>query len=235
MIVVAAGRIDHDALVAQTTREFAGLARDAADGFAPSRWSGGEWRDDDGELEQLHLALGFPGISYADPDYWAANVLATMLGGGMSSRLFQELREKRGLCYSVSTWAGSLLDGGSFGIYTGTGADEVAELVPVLAEQLRGAGVPPPAEELARSKAQMRAGLLMSLESTSARMDALGSQLLIYGRAMPPEEISARIDAVDADAVATVARRLFAGPPVLASMGPAGRLEKLDRLAARLA
>ena len=235
MIVVAAGRLDHDALVALAQLEFAGLAPDATDGFAPSRWAGGEWRDDDGELEQLHIALGFPGVSFADPDYWAANVLATQLGGGMSSRLFQELREKRGLCYSVATWAASLLDGGTFGVYTGTGAEEVAELVPVLTEQLLAAGVAPPPEELARAKAQMRAGLLMSLESTSARMDALGSQLLIYGRAMPPAEISARIDAVDADAVARVARRLFAGAPVLTSMGPAAKLEPLAKLAARLA
>jgi predicted Zn-dependent peptidase len=234
MIVVAAGRVDHAELVARAGREFAALKRDAADGIASAEWRGGEWREHDDELEQIHLVIGFPAVSFTDPDYWAANVLATMLGGGMSSRLFQELRERRGLCYTVSGWESSFVDHGMFGIYTGTGAAEVAELVPVLAEQLRGAGAPPPAEELARAKAQMRAGLLMSLESTSARMDALGSQILVYGRPLPPDEITRLIDGVDAEAVARVARRTFAGAPVLAAMGPIARLEPLEKIAARL-
>ena len=235
MIVVAAGRVDHADLLARAERAFATWPREAESGHARAAWRGGEWRDHDEELEQVHLALGFPGVSFADPDYWATNVLATLLGGGMSSRLFQELRERRGLCYAVSGWASSFLDHGVFGVYTGTGANEVAELVPVLAEQLRGATRPPPEDELARAKAQMRAGLLMSLESTSARMDGLGSQILVYGRPLPPEEITRLIEAVDAESVARVARRLFAGAPVLAAMGPVAKLETLEKIVARLA
>jgi predicted Zn-dependent peptidase len=234
MVLCAAGKLEHERLRALAEARFEGLAASARDGSVPARWEGGEYRKDD-DLEQVHLTLGFPGVSYTDPDFWAANVLATILGGGMSSRLFQEVRERRGLCYAISAWSSSLVDGGNFGIYTGTGADEVAELVPVLAEELRRACVAPATEEMARARAQIRAGLLMGLESTSARMDALGSQILTYGRPIPPDEIVERIDAVDAERVATVARRLFAGAPAMAAIGPLGRLETLDRIRARIA
>ncbi|MBL8702775.1 MAG: insulinase family protein [Alphaproteobacteria bacterium] len=234
MVLCAAGRVDHEALVAIAERAFAALAPKGEHGIVASRWVGGEYREAD-DLEQVHLVIGFPGVSFTDPDYWAVNVLATMLGGGMSSRLFQEIRERRGLCYAISAWSGSLIDGGSFGVYTGTGADEVVELMPVLTEELRRAGTAAPATELSRARAQIRAGLLMGLESTSARMDALGSQILTYGRPLPPEEIVARVDAVDAERVATVARRLFSGPPTLAAIGPISRLEPLVRIRDRLA
>ncbi len=234
MVLCAAGRIEHAHLMRLAEARFAALPSVAADGIVPARWEGGEYREDD-DLEQVHLTIGFPGVSHTDPDFWAANVLATVLGGGMSSRLFQELRERRGLCYSVSAWSSSLVDGGSFGVYTGTGPDAVAELVPVLAEELRRiATEPPPAAEMARARAQIRAGLLMGLESTSARMDALGSQILTYGRPLPPDEIVARIDAVTAEHVAASGRRLFAGTPALAAIGPLTRLEPLSRIRARL-
>ncbi|MFO0292698.1 MAG: M16 family metallopeptidase [Rhodospirillales bacterium] len=235
MVLCAAGRLDHDRLLELAAARFAGLAPASRAGVAAANWQGGEYREDD-DLEQVHLTLGFPGVSYADPDFWSANVLATVLGGGMSSRLFQEIRERRGLCYAISCWSSSLVDGGHFGIYTGTGADSVAELVPVLAEELRRvAREAPPAAEMTRARAQIRAGLLMGLESTSARMDALGSQILTYGRPLPTEEILARIEAVSADHVAATGRRLFGGAPVLAAIGPLARLETLARIRERLA
>jgi predicted Zn-dependent peptidase len=233
MVLCAAGRVDHGELVRLAERRFASLAHSAGDAIEPARWEGGEYRKKD-DLEQIHMTLGFPGVSYTDEDYWAANVLATILGGGMSSRLFQEVRERRGLCYAISAWSASLVDGGSFGIYTGTGPDAVVELVPVLTEELRRAGEAAPADEIARARAQIRAGTLMGLESTSARMDALGSQILIYGRPLPPEEIVARVEAVDAAHIARVARRLFAGPPTLAAIGPIARLESLAKIRDRL-
>jgi predicted Zn-dependent peptidase len=156
-----------------------------------------------------------------------------LLGGGMSSRLFQEVRERRGLCYAISSFAASYLDGGLFGIYTGTGESEIAELMPVLAEELVKIGTPPPEDEVRRARAQMKAGLLMSLESTNARADGLATQLLIYGRPIPVEEMAARIDAVSGEDIARVARRLVAGPLTLAAMGPLGRLEPNERIAER--
>jgi predicted Zn-dependent peptidase len=234
MVLAAAGNVDHDALVAAATRSFAELPAAGDTSYESARYAGGEHRDHQ-DLEQVHLAIGFPGVSFADPDYYASMVLATVLGGGMSSRLFQEIREQRGLAYGVSAYAAPYLDGGVFGVYAGTGEKETAELVEVLFEQLAGVRVPAPADELQRARTQMRAGILMSLESTGARMEALGSQLLIYGRPIPIEEMVRKIDAVSADDVAQVAKRIFAGRPTVAAMGPLSGLEPYGRLMERLA
>jgi len=234
MVVTAAGNIDHDAFVEMTRLAFAKLPPAGDTSYESARYVGGEFRDDH-DLEQVHLAIGFPGVSYADPDYYASMVLATLLGGGMSSRLFQEIREQRGLAYGVSAYAAPYLDGGVFGVYAGTGEKETPELVQVLFEQLAGVRESVPEEELHRARTQMRAGILMSLESTSARMEALGSQLLIYGRPIPVEEMVRKIDAVGAADVAHVARRVFAGRPTLAALGPLGGLEPYDKLVTRLA
>lgn len=234
MVLAAAGRLDHDVLVALAEKAFAKLPPRAEAHNEAARFSGGAFRAAS-DLEQVHLVLGFPAVSYTDPDYYAVQVLATLLGGGMSSRLFQELRENRGLCYAVSSFAASYVDGGVFGIYTGTGDDSVAEMMPVLAEQLRGVRHAITPGELGRARAQMKAGLLMSLESPNARADALGGQMLIFGRPISPEETAARIDAVSADDVLRAARRVFAGAPVLAAMGPLDHLESDDQLFARLA
>src|SRR5438270_3837587 len=138
----------------------------------PARYVGGEHRQER-DLEQLHLVLGFPGLPLGDRDYYAASVLSTAFGGGMSSRLFQEVREKRGLCYAIHSFAHGYKDGGLFGIYAGTGEDEASELVPVLCDETLKLddGLAP--GELARAKAQMKAGLLMSLESTGARCEQM--------------------------------------------------------------
>jgi predicted Zn-dependent peptidase len=233
MVVTAAGRVDHDRLVELVARSFNELPVDADGSYEPASYKGGDFRDHK-DLEQVHFVLGFPGVSYDDPDYYAASVLSTMLGGGMSSRLFQEVREKRGLCYAISSFSGSFLDGGIFGIYTGTGEDEVVDLIPVLVDQIGAAFEAAPEEEVRRARAQMKAGLLMSLESTNARMDALGSQLLTYGRPLPIAELSEKIEAVDSRALVRVAHRIFTGRPTLAAMGPVGKLETLDDIAARL-
>lgn len=233
-IVVAAGNLDAEAFDAEVAKLFGAWTGDAKLVEEPARYAGGEFRDD-GDLEQAHLVLGFPGVGLADPDYWPVQVLATILGGGMSSRLFQEIRERRGLAYSVSAHAASYMDGGVFDIYTGTGETEMAELIPALVSELRGAFAVPGDAEIRRAKAQMKAGLLMSLESTNARMDALGSNLLVYGRDVTPEEVSRKVEAVAADDLVRVARRILTGKPTLAAMGPLGKLESLAKIAERLA
>jgi predicted Zn-dependent peptidase len=200
-------------------RAFAGLHEAGDMSYETARYTGGEHRENQ-DLEQVHLAIGFPGVSFADPEYYASMTLATLLGGGMSSRLFQEIREARGLAYGVSAYAAPYLDGGVFGIYAGTGERETSELVQVLFEQLAAVRAPVPADELQRARTQMRAGILMSLESTGARMEALGSHMLIYGRPIPVEEMVRKIDAVTATDVARVARRIFSGRPTVAAMGP---------------
>lgn len=234
MVVVAAGNLDHDAFVELVKRDFAGLAATGDTSYEAARYAGGEYRDDH-ELEQVHLVLGFPGVSYSDPDYYGSMVLATLLGGGMSSRLFQEIREQRGLAYSVSAFSAPYLDSGVFAVYAGTGEKETKDLIAVLLEQLRGVRTPAPEEEVRRARTQMKAGLLMSLESTGARMEGLGSQLLIYGRPIPVEEIVRRIDGVTPADVARAAQRVFSGRPTLAALGPLGGLDSYDTLLTRLA
>jgi predicted Zn-dependent peptidase len=233
MVVAGAGSIDHDALVAEAEKAFAALPDFQANTTDRAVYAGGSFREER-DLEQVHVVLGYDGVSYTDPDYYAASVLSTVLGGGMSSRLFQEVREKRGLVYSIYSFTSSYDDGGLFGVYAGTGEDELAELVPVMCDEIVKIvdGVAP--AELARARAQLKASILMSLESTSSRCEQLARQILIYGRPIPVAELVSRIEAVtDADLV-RVARRLLAGTPTVAAIGPLSKLEGYDEVARRL-
>ena len=234
VVLAAAGNLDAARLVARADELFGKWRATGGASDEPARYRGGEFRDDS-DLEQAHLVLGFPSVAYRDPDYWAVQVFATMLGGGMSSRLFQEIREKRGLCYSISAHASSFADGGVFDVYTGTGEREMEELIPALVAELRGARALPTQAEVRRAKAQMRAGLLMSLESTNARMDALGGNLLVFGRDITPEEVSAKVEAVTAEDIVRVAGRILSGKPTLAALGPLKNLASLADIAAKLA
>jgi predicted Zn-dependent peptidase len=153
----------------------------------------------------------------------------------MSSRLFQEIREKRGLVYSIYGFTSSYVDGGSFGIYAGTGEQEVAELIPVLCDEINKVTVDIGGEELARTKAQIKAGILMSLESTSARCERLAQHMFVYGRPLTTEKIIEKIDAVDEAAVMRAARRVIATKPSFAALGPTAALRRLPPIAARFA
>jgi predicted Zn-dependent peptidase len=234
MVLAAAGRVDHKAIVAQAEVLFNDLGRGNSPPAAAARYRGGE-RIEDRELEQVHLVLGFDGVSYGDPDYYAVSLLSYLLGGGMSSRLFQEIREKRGLVYSIYGFTSSYVDGGSFGIYAGTGEQEVAELIPVLCDEINKVTVDIGGEELARTKAQIKAGILMSLESTSARCERLAQHMFVYGRPLTTEKIIEKIDAVDEAAVMRAARRVIATKPSFAALGPTAALRRLPPIAARFA
>ncbi len=233
MVVSAAGNLDHDALVRQVERVFDGLAGGAGDAHEPARYAGGEMRETRA-LEQVHLVLGFEGVPYGDDDYYAAAVTSMVLGGGMSSRLFQEIREKLGLVYAISSFNPAYVDGGLFGIYAGTGADQVSALVPALCGELRAATDGITAKEVKRARAQIRAGMLMSLESTAARSEQLARQMLVFDRPLAIEEINQKIEAVDAAAVEAVMRRLLASRPTLAALGPLESLEAFEAMSARL-
>ncbi len=239
MVLSASGNLDHDRIVDARRQAAVGDAGNGANGRAvatePARYIGGEHREGR-DLEQLHLVLGFPGLALGDPDYYAASVLSTAFGGGMSSRLFQEVREKRGLVYTIHSFAHSYRDGGLFGIYAGTGEDEAGELVPVLCEETMRLADGLTAVELARAKAQMKAGLLMSLESTGARCEQMAQHMLIHGTPFDPADMVRRIEAVDDAAIGRVVARV-AQPrrrPWRRS-GPVGQLEDFERLRARLA
>ena len=232
MVLAAAGGIEHDAIVELAEKHFSSLSRDRTPPHAASAYAGGERRDVR-ELDQAHIALAWPGIPFGDPDIYAAQIYSTLLGGGMSSRLFQEVREKRGLAYSVFAFTTAYEDNGLLTVYAGTGEDQYDELIPVIAEQMHATAKSVGADEIARARAQIKAGLLMSLESPSARIDQFGRQLFVHGRVLDTDEMLARIAAVDDAAVRRVAARYLAGTPTLSAIGPVAALADYDRIAAQ--
>ncbi len=234
MIFSAAGNIEHDALVSSVEAGFGALPRRAPAAVEPARYAGGEWREEK-DLEQVHLVLGFEGTTFHDPDFHAQQVLSMLLGGGMSSRLFQEIREKRGLVYSIYSFSSAYQDTGLLGIYAGTGEQQLAELVPVVCEELMKLPEADLEAEVIRSRAQLKSGLLMSRETTSNRCEQVAQHMLVYGRVMPVDEIVAKVDAVDADAVCRVAKRLLQSKPTLTAIGPLSCLESYDAIRRRLA
>ncbi|OAN45354.1 M16 family metallopeptidase [Magnetospirillum moscoviense] len=233
MVLAAAGRIDHDQLVEAADKAFANLATTAEPEQVAARYVGGDYREER-DIEQVNLVVGFDGVSYDDADYYPASVLSILLGGGMSSRLFQEIREKRGLVYSIYSFASSYADGGLFGIYAGTGEDEVAELVPVLCDEVVKICAGVSGDELQRARAQLKASILMSLESTSSRCEQVARQLLVYGRPIPTAEVVEKVEAVESTDIIRVAKRLFATTPTIAAIGPLGQLESYEKMAQRL-
>jgi len=234
LVLAAAGKVEHGRLVELAERLFRELPRPGPHAAEPARYVGGERREER-DLEQAHLLLGLPAFAYTDDDFYALQVLSTMLGGGMSSRLFQEVREKRGLAYSVFSFASCYNDTGLLGIYAGTGEKETAELVPVVCDELLKLIEQPAEDELARARAQLKASLMMALESCFAQSEELARQLLIFGRRIPQDEIIAKIDAVDEDAIRRVGRRLLAGgTPTLTALGPLAHLPDLDSIRRRL-
>jgi predicted Zn-dependent peptidase len=229
MMLVAAGNLEHGAIVDLAQRAFAELPAESAAKSEPANYVGGDERQTR-ELEQVHILLGFPGFAFSDRDYYAASVVSTALGGGMSSRLFQEIREKRGLVYSIYSFTHSYSDAGVFGVYAGTGEDEAAELMPALCAELRRLehGLAP--AELERARAQLKAGLLMSLEGTTARCEQQAAHMLVFGRPLDMQELIQHIEDVDEDAVRRVARRIFSAPPTVTALGPVARIEDYGRL-----
>lgn len=232
LVLTAAGAVDHDRLVAQAAELFDRLPAGNPPTALPTNYRGGDYREEQ-DLEQLHFLIGFKGAAIVDDDYYTQSVLSTVLGGGMSSRLFQEVREKRGLVYSIYTFASAYRDGGLFGVYAGTSPEQIAELVPVVCDQLLGAIDHIDAGEIGRAKAQIKAGMLMSLESTMSRAEQLGQHMLLFGRPISTQEVLAKIDEVDVDALKGAATRLFTTTPTIAAMGDIKALEPFDQTAGR--
>jgi predicted Zn-dependent peptidase len=233
MVLAAAGNIEHDRVVEMARAQFTALPAERPVPCDPARYLGGEYREER-DLEQVHLVLGFNGMSYDDDDFYAASVLSTILGGGMSSRLFQEVREKRGLVYSIYSFTTSYNDGGLFAIYAGTGEDEVEEVVPVVCDEVMKITQSVLPAEIQRARAQLKASILMSLESTSSRCEQVARQMLAYGHPVPVDEVVRKIEQVDEAALLGVARRLFTGVPTLAAIGPIGKVESFEAIRGRL-
>ena len=235
MIVAAAGAVDHDRILRQVEASFAHLAPRAATARVPARWQGAETRRVK-KLEQAHFALAFEGPGYQSPEFYAAQIWTSALGGGMSSRLFQRIREERGLCYSIFAQSGFHEDTGMVTIYAGTSGDQVADLANLTVDELKRAAEDMTETEIARARAQLKAGLLMGLESPTGQAERMARSLAIWGRIADPAEVAERIDAVSvADVRAHAEALIAAARPALALYGPVKLAPTRARLAERLA
>jgi predicted Zn-dependent peptidase len=214
LLIAAAGHLDHADTAALVRRHFGDLAprrngHKASPPVARARVVSRSKK----ELEQVHLCLGAPAYPQGHADRYGLYVLNTVLGGSMSSRLFQNVREKRGLVYSISSGVAAYSDAGAFTIYAGTSLDSVDEVVRLSLEELRRAREEPlPPEELRRAKDHLKGSLMLSLESTGSRMNHIARQEIYFGRQFALDEITTGIEAVTADDVARIAGALFGGP-----------------------
>ena len=235
MVIAAAGAVVHSMIVAEVERLFASFSGAGAPSPEPARFGGGSYIETR-ELEQAHLALALEGVPQRDPALYSLQVFSNILGGGMSSRLFQEIREARGLCYSIYSFHMPYTDTGFFGLYAGTDAAKAPELMRVVIEQIADTAETINESEVARAKAQMKAGLLMALESSNARAQQLANQILAYGRPIPLAELVAKIDAVTIESARAAGHALIArSKPAIAALGPGQGLESAAAIAQGLA
>jgi predicted Zn-dependent peptidase len=235
LILAAAGAIDPAQILREAELLFGDLPARPGLAVMPARWRGSERREER-ELEQAHVALAFEGPGVRTAAAYDAQIYASALGGGMSSRLFQELREKRGLCYTIFAQAGSYDDTGLITLYAGTGPDQIRELTELATDELRRAAEGFSTAEIDRARAQMKAGLLMGLESPSARAERLARMVSVWDRVPDLDETIARIDAVTPDSLRAFAEGLVArADPALALLGPVAAAPDRAELARRLA
>ncbi|MFC3568256.1 M16 family metallopeptidase [Paracoccus simplex] len=235
MIVAAAGAVDHDRILRQVEAIFGHLPARALTTREPARWQGAEARRVKG-LEQAHFALAFEGPGYQAPDFYAAQIWTSALGGGMSSRLFQKLREEKGLCYSIFAQSGFHDDTGMVTIYAGTSGEQIADLATLTVDELKRSAEDMSEAEVARARAQLKAGLLMGLESPTGQAERMARSLAIWGRVPDPAEVALRIDAVTVADIRAHAEQLIAhARPALALYGPVEGAPSREVLAERLA
>ncbi len=218
MVFSAAGKIDHDHLCRLVDKYFNKLHDKGDQTPKKATYQGGDRREQK-KLEQIHIVMGLPTVSIHDESFYNYTLLATILGGGMASRLFQEIREKRGLVYTISADQYSYTDAGVLSIYAGTGPDEAAELLPIVCEELKKATTTITEEELRRAKNQMQAGLMMGLEGTSHRCERLAKQIHLFNRPIPIKETVAKIEAVTVAGVQAACKQALAGKPTLTTYG----------------
>ncbi len=219
MVICAVGNVDHNQLVNLVRSRFSALRPKTNFKADRQHYEGGFYQEER-PIEQAHVLLGFKGVEYGSDDYYPQLVLSSILGGGTSSRLFQEVREKRGLVYTTYSFANSYTGSGLFGIYAGTGKEELKTLMPVVCDEIcKICGEKASQRELDRAKIQMKAGMLMSLESSSSVSEILARQHLLFNRIIPVAEMVERIEAVTLDDVRRIACQVFASNPTYTLLG----------------
>jgi predicted Zn-dependent peptidase len=235
VILSASGAVDPDRVLAAAERHLGHLRARATGAPQPARFRGGERREVRA-LEQVHVALAFESPAALSDEAHVAQIYATAMGGGMSSRLFQQLREERGLCYTIFAQAAAYSDTGQITMYAGTGPDQIGELCELTMDALRRAGDGLEPAEIDRARAQLRAGLLMGLESPSARAERLARMISIWGRVPPVEETLEKLDAVTGQRVRAFGQSLVdRADPALVLLGPSRGAPDRAALAGRLA
>lgn len=234
IVVSAAGAVDEDELLALAERWFGGSSGPAPPEPEAGRFAGG-LRPSPRRLEQAHIVFMLPAPGARDQDYFASRVLAEALGGGMSSRLFQEAREKRGLAYSIDAWADQYADVGVLGVYAGAAAANARELAKVTAGETAALIEAPTPEELARAKAQLKANLFMAREAPLVRAEQAAGQTLLFDRLIGPGEIAEGVDQVSASDIGRVGERMLSPKACVAAvLGPRPALGAADGFARAL-
>ncbi|HEV7438342.1 MAG TPA: pitrilysin family protein [Methylobacterium sp.] len=233
MVLAAAGAVEHEEIVAAAERHFGGLKPAQAPAAVAGAYGGGERRMQR-KLEQANVVIGLPGLSFRDDGYYALHIFAQVLGGGLTSRLWHEVRETRGLAYEIQAFHWPFSDCGLFGIGAGTSGADLPELVDVTLAATVKAVEDLDTIEIARAKAQLKVALLSALETPGGRIERNARQLLAWGRVIPSAEVIAKVDAVTVEDVRAAGRTLLTGAPTLAAIGPIRKLPSLDRIAAQL-
>jgi predicted Zn-dependent peptidase len=228
LVISAAGAVNEDELLALAERCFGDAGGAPAPAAPPARFAGG-LRPVARRLEQAHLVFLLPGPGACDADYYVGRVFVEALGGGMSSRLFQEAREKRGLAYSIDAWADNYTDIGVIGVYAGAAAGNAGELARVAAGEMRSLAANASADELARAKAQLTAHLFMAREAPLVRAEQAAGQALLFGRLFTPTQVAEGIEAVTAQDIARLGERMLAAGTCAASvLGPKAALSAAE-------
>ncbi|WP_457091781.1 M16 family metallopeptidase [Microvirga sp. P5_D2] len=229
MVLAAAGDVDHAQIVDAAERLFGSMP--AADIAPPQSgaYTGGERRIAR-KLEQANIVLGLPGLSFKDPGYYGAHLFAHILGGGLTSRLWHEVRETRGLAYSIDSFHWPFSDCGLFGIGAGTAGSDVKNLMEVTLACMRQATQDISEIEMIRAKAQMKVALLTALETPGGRIERVARQLLSWGRIVGSDEIVKKVDALNENDVRAAGRMLLEGQPTVAAIGPIKGLPSLDKI-----
>ena len=234
MVVGASGAVEHARIVDEAAARFAAIGtRQTMPIKANARYVGGE-KKLKRKLEQAHIVVGWEGLAYEHPDHYAIQIFSNAVGGGMSSRLFQEVREKRGLAYSIYTFHWAYSDTGVFGFYAATSAGDIAELMPVSLDALAGATRDLSEAEIRRAKAQMKVSLLAALESPSARAEQIARQLLAFDRVLTREEMIGKVEALGIDEIRAAGTRALATAPTVAAIGPVTKVMSPDRIVSRI-
>ena len=223
IIISAAGNISHKKLVELSKSLFGSMSKRAPKARNIPKYKGlcfAQKRD----LEQVHILIGLNGVSYLDKCFYSALALSTLMGGGMTSRLFQEIREKRGLAYSIYSFVSSYSDSGLFGIYAGTSVDKSQDILPLIELELRRVVTKIDTEEIQRVQAQLKASILMSIESPSNRCEQQARQLSLHGRQIPITEALEKIESLQICDIKEIAEKTFSSKPTLVSIGPVSNL-----------